>query len=80
MVMMAVVCAPEQEHVTCLDPECVTPQDGQEKQDCEQQAIKRWLADDFHCHQPLCEKLLQHNWQRLLDFMYQRLDLAPDLG
>jgi len=75
MVMMAVVCAPEQEHVICLDPEFITPQDGHEKQDCEQQASKRWvkrnaerfdpwsatiLADDLHCHQPLCELLLEH--------------------
>jgi len=63
MVMMAVVCAPEQARVVCLDPEFITPQDGHEKQDCEQQAIKRWvkrnaerfepwsvtiLADDLH--------------------------------
>jgi hypothetical protein len=81
MVMMAVVCAPGQEHVVCLDPEFITPQDGQEKQDCEQQAIKRWvgrnaeqfepwqvtvLADDLHCHQPLCEKLLQHKMHFIL--------------
>ena len=49
------------------------PQDGHDKQDCEQQAIKRrvnrnaerfgeWeltvLTDDLHSHQPLCELLL----------------------
>lgn len=71
-VMMAVVGAPEQERVICLDPEFIRPQDGHEKQDCEQQAIKRWvqrnagrfepwsvtiLTDDLHCHQPLCELL-----------------------
>jgi len=75
MVMMAVVCAPEQARVVCLDPEFITPQDGHEKQDCEQQSIKRWvkrnaerfepwsvtiLADDLHCHQPLCELLREH--------------------
>ena len=75
LVMLAVVCAPEQEHVICLDPEFITPQDGHDKQDCEQQASKRWvqrnaerfdawsatiLADDLHCHQPLCELLLEH--------------------
>ena len=75
LVMAAVVCAPGQEHVICLQPEFITPQDGHEKQDCEQQAIKRWverharrfsawsvtvLADDLHCHQPTCELLLQH--------------------
>ena len=81
LVMMAVVCAPAQEHVICLDPEFITPQDGHEKQDCEQQAIKRWvtrnaerfepwsatiLADDLHCHQPLCELLLQHKLHFIL--------------
>jgi len=81
MVMMAVVCAPGQDHVICLDPEFMVPQDGQEKQDCEQQAIKRWverneghfepwqvtvLADDLHCHQPLCALLLQHKMHFIL--------------
>lgn len=81
MVMMAVVCAPEQEHVICLDPEFMTPQDGHEKQDCEQQAIKRWvkrnaerfepwsvtiLTDDLHCHQPLCKLLLEHKMHFIL--------------
>ena len=81
LLMMAVVCAPEQEHVVCLDPEFITPQDGHGKQDCEQQAIKRWvernaerlepwsvtiLADDLHCHQPLCELLLKHTMHFIL--------------
>jgi hypothetical protein len=81
LVMMAVVCAPEQEHVICLDPEFITPQDGHDKQDCEQQAIKRWvernaghvnpwsvtiLTDDLHCHQPLCELLLKHEMHFIL--------------
>ena len=75
LVMAAMVCAPGKEHVICLQPEFITPQDGHEKQDCEQQAIKRWverhagrfsdwgvtvLTDDLHCHQPTCELLLQH--------------------
>jgi hypothetical protein len=79
--MMAVVCAPEQEQVICLDPEFITPQDGHEKQDCEQQATKRWvkrnaerfepwsvtiLTDDLHCHQPLCELLLKHKLHFIL--------------
>ena len=74
-VMVPVLCAPGEEHVVCLDPEFITPQDGHEKQDCEQQAIKRWvernsqrfepwsvtiLADDLHCHHPLCKLLLKH--------------------
>ena len=76
LVMAAVLCAPGKKQVICLPPEFITPQDGHEKQDCEQQAIKRWvvrhagrfadgsvtvLADDLHCHQPTCALLLEHN-------------------
>lgn len=42
-VLLAVVCAPEREQVICLEPEFITPQDGHDKQDCEQAAIKRWV-------------------------------------
>jgi hypothetical protein len=81
MVMVPVVCAPKQEQVVCLDPEFITPQDGHDKQDCEQQAVKRWvkrnavrfepwsvtiLADDLHCHQPFCELLLAHKMHFIL--------------
>ena len=59
-----------------LEPEFITPQDGHAKQDCEQQAAKRWigrqapllpfpkvtvLGDDLFSHQPLCELLVEHN-------------------
>ena len=75
MVLAAVLVAPGKKHVIVLDPEFITPQDGHDKQDCEQQAIKRWmkrntgrfpswgvtiLTDDLHSHQPLCELLLEH--------------------
>ena len=81
LVILAVLGAPGQKQVFCMDPEFITPQDGHEKQDCEQQAIKRWvkrnakrfepwsvtiLADDLHCHQPLCEQLLQHKMHFIL--------------
>ena len=80
-VMLAVVCAPDQEHVICLEPEFITPQDGHAKQDCEQQATKRWvernaarfapgtvtiLADDLHCHYPLCTLLQAHQLHFIL--------------
>ena len=80
-VLLAVLCAAEQPYVVCLEPEFMTPQDGHKKQDCEQQAIKRWversarrfepwsvtvLADDLHCHQPTCELLLKHNLHFIL--------------
>jgi hypothetical protein len=75
MVLAAVLVAPGQKQVIALDPEFITPQDGHDKQDCEQQAIKRWvkrhvprfapwqvtiLTDDLHSHQPLCQLLLEH--------------------
>ena len=55
---------------TPLEPEFITPQDGADKQDCENRAAHRWLAaygcqyahlkpiylgDDLFSHQPLCE-------------------------
>ncbi|MGQ9601055.1 MAG: ISNCY family transposase, partial [Anaerolineae bacterium] len=58
---------PGKEQVLALEPEFIVPQDGHDKQDCEQQAIKRWvnrnaerfgeweltvLTDDLHSHQP----------------------------
>ena len=80
-VLLAVLCAAEQPYVVCLEPEFMTPQDGHKKQDCEQQAIKRWvernarhfepwsvtvLTDDLHCHQPTCELLLKHKLHFIL--------------
>ena len=80
-VLLAVVCAPGQKQVICLEPEFILPQDGVEKQDCEQQAIKRWverhagrfapwsvtiLTDDLHCHQPTCELFLAHRLHFIL--------------
>jgi hypothetical protein len=70
-----VLVAPTSSHVFCLEPEYIEPQDGAEKQDCEQNAVKRWiprhahhfpdfgvtmLADDLHSKQPTCELCLQH--------------------
>jgi hypothetical protein len=75
MVLAAVLVAPGKEHVLTLEPEFITPQDGHDKQDCEQQAIKRWvkrnaerfepwqvtaMTDDLHSHQPLCEVLTEN--------------------
>jgi len=68
-----VLVAPGEAHVITLEPEFITPQDGQEKQDCERNAAKRWLerhdahfagqavtylGDDLYCNQPFCEQLL----------------------
>lgn len=72
-VVTPVLVAPGKEHVIALAPEFVTPQDGQEKQDCELSAGGRWLerwgahysswgitllGDDLYCHQPFCERAL----------------------
>jgi len=66
--------------VISLPPEFITPQDGHEKQDCENTAAKRWLnqfapiykalgitilGDDLYCKQPLCKSILDHG----LDFI-----------
>lgn len=76
-VIAPVLVAPTSPHVFCLEPEFVVPQDGTEKQDCEQNAFKRWvrrhahrfvdievtmLADDLHSKQPTCELCLEHGF------------------
>lgn len=76
-----VVVAPGQTAVIPLEPEFILPQDGSEKQDCEQQAVKRWLernagrfapwsvtilTDDLHSRQPFCSLLLQHQCNFIL--------------
>jgi hypothetical protein len=68
-----VITAPGHSRVIPLEPEFITPQDGHDKQDCENAAAKRWLAqhgawlkalgttvlgDDLYCRQPLCEAVL----------------------
>jgi hypothetical protein len=62
-------------------PEFVVPQDGHQKQDCENAAAKRWLlqhgakysslkvtvlGDDLYCHQPWCQLLLQQQFNFIL--------------
>lgn len=76
-----VLVAPGQNVVIPLEPEFILPQDGSEKQDCEQQAVKRWLernaarfapwsvtilTDDLHSRQPFCSLLLQHQCNFIL--------------
>ena len=68
-----VLVAPGQKKVISLPPEFITPQDGNEKQDCENAAAKRWinqyapvyrdlgiiiLGDDLYCRQPICTLIL----------------------
>lgn len=76
-VIAPVLVAPTSSHVFCLEPEFIWPQDGTEKQDCEQNACKRWirrhahrfpdfevtlLADDLHSKQPTCQLCLEHGF------------------
>jgi hypothetical protein len=71
-VLTPVVAQPGNEHVIALEPEFIIPQDGQEKQDCEIQAGKRWiekhgeylatlgvtiLGADLYSRQPYCQAL-----------------------
>jgi hypothetical protein len=72
----ATLVAPGHDKVIPLEPEFIAPQDGAEKQDCENAAAKRWLAahgaqyarlnpiylgDDLFSRQPLCEGVLAVN-------------------
>jgi len=64
-----------------LEPEFITPQDGHDKQDCENAAAKRWLrqygsryralgvtllGDDLYCKQPVCEAIRQEGLNFIL--------------
>ena len=75
--LLPVIIAPNKEAVISLAPEFITPQDGSEKQDCEQNATKRWinqhqelfsdqevtlLGDDLYSNQPLCEHCLENGF------------------
>jgi hypothetical protein len=68
--LAATLVAPGHDKVVPLEPEFIVPQDGAEKQDCENMAAKRWLAthgqrytefdpvylgDDLFSRQPLCQ-------------------------
>jgi hypothetical protein len=72
-VITPVIVAPGSDKVINLPPEFITPQDGHDKQDCENAAAKRWLkqhgpaykelgititGDDLYSNQPLCEATL----------------------
>ena len=80
-VVTPVIVAPGNPHVIPLEPEFIIPQDGHEKQDCENAAAKRWLAvygphysplgisvlgDDLYCKQPLCEAITEQGMNFIL--------------
>ncbi len=72
-----IVVSPEQKQVINLEPEFIKKQDGQQKQDCENAAVKRWLdknhqkkygypvtllGDDLYSRQPICELALKQGY------------------
>ncbi len=76
-----VIVSPGRSTVLPLAPEFIVPQDGQDKQDCEIAAAKRWLTthaqtyraqritilgDDLYCHEPFCEALLRESFHFIL--------------
>jgi hypothetical protein len=76
-----VISHPGHSQVIALAPEYIMPQDGHEKQDCEQAAGKRWisqhaatfipnqvtlLGDDLYSKQPFCSLALQHGFNFIL--------------
>jgi hypothetical protein len=80
-VVTPVIVSPRQSQVIPLVPEFIVPQDGHDKQDCENTAAKRWLlehgnkygslkvtvlGDDLYCRQPLCQMLLEQRFNFIL--------------
>jgi hypothetical protein len=72
-----VMVCPGHAQVIALPPEYIMPQDGQDKQDCERAAGKRWLTkhteqvaphgvtllgDDLYSNQPFCELVLHQGF------------------
>ncbi|MBU0600476.1 ISNCY family transposase [bacterium] len=76
-----VIVAPGQNKVIPLIPEFILPQDGHDKQDCENAAAKRWIekhgkkysamkmtlsGDDLYSKQPLCKIFLKAGFNFIL--------------
>jgi hypothetical protein len=76
-----VIVSPGHSQVIALAPEYIMPQDGHDKQDCEQAAGKRWmvqhaatlaphhvtlLGDDLYSKQPFCSLALQQGFNFIL--------------
>ena len=65
---------PDSNHVITVEPQFIEAQDGQEKQDCERSAAKKWisgpgrgyapmgitlLGDDLYCNDACCREVLE---------------------
>lgn len=72
-----VIVSPNQKQVINFEPEFIKKQDGHEKQDCENAAVKRWLnknhknkygypvtllGDDLYSHEPICKLALKQGY------------------
>lgn len=72
-----IIVSPNQKQVINLEPEFIKKQDGHQKQDCENAAVKRWLnqnhknkygkavtllGDDLYAHEPICELALKQGY------------------
>lgn len=79
--ILPVIVKPGSSQVLSLPPEFIQPQDGDQKQDCERKAAKRWLdrhadrfapnsvtllGDDLYSNQPLCQLALDHDFNFIL--------------
>ena len=79
--ILPVIVKAGESRVLVLEPEFITPQDGHEKQDCEREAIKRWvkrnagdfrehkytlLGDDLYACQPICDLYLKNSFNFIL--------------
>lgn len=80
-ILTPVIVNPNCDKVIPLIPEFITPQDGNEKQDCEINAAKRWLkqhgedyrgkkitmlGDDLYSHEPFCRDILAQGFDFIL--------------
>lgn len=75
--IIPVIVSPNKKQVINLEPEFIKKQDGFQKQDCENAAVKRWLknnpknkygnratllGDDLYSHKPICELALKQDY------------------
>lgn len=75
--VIPVIVSPNRKQVISLEPEFIKKQDGYQKQDCENAAVKRWLnknpqkkygntvtllGDDLYSRQPICELALERGY------------------
>jgi hypothetical protein len=85
--VIPVIVSPQRKTVISLAPEFIKKQDGNEKQDCENAAVKRWLnnnpqnqydypvtllGDDLYSRQPICKLALEQGY----NFIFVCLDTS----